>query len=398
MVINTNKNEIDKILNRGVVVDAIPSLKEFREKLLSGDKLRFYIGADPTSSSLHLSHAKNYMLLEEFRKLGHEVIVLIGDFTARIGDPTGNIATRKQLSREDVVKNVETWLDQLGPLMDFKAKENPPRILYNNEWFSKMEIKELVEVASNLTVQQLLERDMFEKRMKQGKPIFLHEFLYPLLQGYDSVKMDVDVEMCGTDQIFNALVGRALLKKLGNKEKFVLVVNLMENPKTKELMSKTRGFGVFLDLPPIEMFGAIMAQPDEMIELFLVNNTRLSLEEIKRIKETDNPKDAKMVTAFEVVKIFCGKKEAKKARDSFEKVFQKKELPDEVEEVSIKKGDDLKEWLLSNKYVSSSGEYRRLVNDGAIEFDREVIKDVHYKIEKSGVVRIGKKKFVKLVI
>ena len=169
MEINTNKDKIDKILNRGVVVDAIPTLDGFRKKLLNGEKLKFYIGADPTSTSLHLSHAKNYMFLEDLRKLGHEVIVLVGDFTARIGDPTEKEAVRKQLSREEVVENVEEWLNQIKPLMDFEADENPPKVLYNNDWLSKLTMEDIVSLASNITVQRMLERDMFKKRLKEEK-------------------------------------------------------------------------------------------------------------------------------------------------------------------------------------------------------------------------------------
>jgi tyrosyl-tRNA synthetase len=397
-MVNTDKKTIDSILNRGIIVEVLPALKEFRNRLLSGDKLRFYIGADPTSPSLHLSHAKNYMLLEEFRNLGHEVIVLIGDFTARIGDPTDQTAVRKQLSREDVVKNVENWLEQIKLLMDFETSENPPKILYNHDWLSKLTMEDVVNLASNVTVQRMLERDMFKKRIEQKKPIFLHEFMYPLMQGYDSVKMEVDVEMCGTDQIFNALVGRTLLKKLKNKEKFIVAVNLMENPKTGELMSKSRGTGVFLDSSTFDMFGAIMSQPDEMIEVLLVNNTRTPLSEVKKIKKMPNQRDAKMIVAFEITKIFHGESEAIKAKSNFIKTFQKKELPDDVKEIVVKKGDELRDTLLLHKIVDSVSDFRRLIKGGAIDFGGATLNDVHYKIEKSGVARIGKKSFIKLLV
>ncbi|MFC1625279.1 tyrosine--tRNA ligase [Patescibacteria group bacterium] len=395
MAINTDEKEIDGILDRGVIVEVLPSKEDFRKKLLSGERLKFYIGFDPTSASLHLSHAKNIILLEEFRQLGHDVVLLFGDFTARIGDPTDCVMTRKQFSKEEILKNVEKWKKQVEPLMDFEAKQNPPRILYNSEWLSKLTFEEVTNLASSFTVQQMLERDMFEKRMKANKPIYLHEFLYPLMQGYDSVEMEVDVEMCGTDQIFNALVGRTLLKKFKNKEKFVLAVNLMENPKTKELMSKSRGTGVFLDSIPSEMFGAIMAQPDEMIEIFLINITMLELDEIKEILK-EKLMEAKKRTAFEIVKIFHGEEEAKKAQESFKEVFQNKKLPDDINSVEAEKGKELKDVFVEAGVVSSASEFRRLIKDGAIEFNGEVAKDIHYKIEKSGVVRIGKKKFVKL--
>ena len=395
--INIEKKKIDEILDRGVVVGALPSMREFKEKLLKGKKMRFYMGADPTSPSLHLSHAKNYMLLEELRKLGHEVIVLIGDFTARIGDPSGEGDTRRQLSSKEIKGNVKEWLSQISPLMDFSAKENPPRILYNSKWLSKLTMEEIIKLASNFTVQQMVERDMFQERIKRNKPVFLHEFLYPLLQGYDSVDMDVDVELCGTDQIFNALAGRTLLKKIKNKEKFVLIVNLMENPKTKELMSKSRGTGVFLGSSSSDMFRAIMAQPDEMTEIFLVNNTRLGLDRVKEILK-EKPMDSKKIAAFEIVKIFHGKDRAETARTSFEKTIQGGVFSDAEDESAVKSGEKLKDCLINFGYVSSGAEFRRLIGAGAIEFEGEVVKDVHYKIKKPGVVRIGKKKFIKLKI
>ncbi|MFH1979365.1 MAG: tyrosine--tRNA ligase [Patescibacteria group bacterium] len=394
-MVNTDKKLIDKILNRGSVVDALPCMGDFRKKLESGEKLRIYIGADPTSPALHLSHAKNYMLLEEFRQLGHEVIVLIGDFTARIGDPSGQGSKRKQLTREEVQKNVEGWKDQIRPLMDFDTKDNPPQILYNHDWLSKLTFEDLIEISSNFTAQQMLERDMFQERLKKQKPIFLHEFMYPLMQGYDSVHMDVDVEMCGSDQIFNALVGRTMLKKERNKEKFVLVLDMMENPKTGELMSKSRGTGVFLSSTSSDMFGAIMSQPDEMTRLMLINNTRMGLLEVDGVLK-EKPMDAKKKCAFEIVKIFHGEKEAERAQKNFEEIFQKKELPEGIQSIGAKNGDELKKILLSNNIVDTSSEYRRLVNDGAIDFDGNTIEDTHYKIKKSGVARVGKKKFVKI--
>jgi len=397
MGIDTNIEKINQVLNRGVIVEVLPSFEEFKKKLLSGEKLKFYIGFDPTSTSLHLSHAKNIILLEEFRKLGHEVILLFGDFTARIGDPAESLTTRKQLTKKEVIENVKEWKKQIGPLMDFKAKKNPPKIKYNSEWLSVLTFEDVVELASNFTVQQFLERDMFENRIEQNKPIHLHEFLYPLMQGYDSVAMDVDVELCGTDQIFNAMTGRSFIKKLKNKEKFVVAVNLMENPKTKELMSKSRGTGVFLDSSPANMFGAIMSQPDEMTELFLVNNTRLALEEMKEILK-QNPLDAKKRTAFEVVKIFYGEKGAENAQKFFEKTFQAKKLPDDVPIIKTEKDEELINILMSEKIIDSKTAFRRLVRDRAVEFDGKTIEDPRFKIKEPGVVRVGKKRFVKIEI
>jgi len=391
---------IDEVLNRGVIKEILPNKEEFRNRLLSGDKLSFYIGADPTSTALHLSHAKNYMLLEEFRQLGHKVYVLIGDFTARIGDPSEKTTARKQLSREEVLVNVKSWLKQIKPLMDFETKNNPPEIVYNNDWLAKLTMEEVINLASNVTVQRMLERDMFQKRMAEEKPIYLHEFMYPLMQGYDSVALGVDVEMCGTDQIFNALMGRTLLKKLKNKDKFVVAVNLMENPVTGELMSKSKGTGIFLDFSAEDMYGAIMAQPDEMIKVFLVNNTRMPLTEIAELLKADNPRDAKMKTAYEITKIFHGEKEALSAQDSFIKKVQKKEAPDDL--VTIDFGvetETLFNVLKKCLEGKSKSDIKRLVEQGAVRIDNQVHTNLEevIKLTKEGSnLNVGKRLWLKI--
>lgn len=366
------------------------------------EPMRIYIGADPTSSVLHLSHAKNFMLLEEFRQLGHEVSVLFGDFTARIGDPTDRLSARKQLSAEDVNKNAEKWVDQIRPLMDFDAKDNPPRVVFNSRWLSSLTMEDVVELASAMTVQRMLERDMFAKRMEAEKPIYLHEFLYPLMQGQDSVALDVDAELCGTDQTFNALVGRNLQQRARNKGKFVVTVNLMENPKTGELMSKSRGTGVFLDNEPFDMFGAIMQQPDEMIRLILVNNTRIPLDEVDRILAAKNPRDAKMRAAFEVTRIFHGENEATSAQEKFVTLVQKKEVSEDLPRVSIKYQKptlfELARACLGKE--TSNSEVRRLISQGAIRIDgiQKDDSDAVVKIPNNGVVvKVGRKRWFKAV-
>jgi tyrosyl-tRNA synthetase len=396
-----NKEEIiDSLLNRGVIVNFLPTKDEFEKKLRSGEKLKIYIGADPTSDALHLSHAKNYMVLEEFRKLGHEVYVLIGDFTARIGDPTEKSRARKQLTREEVVENVKSWLEQIKPLMDFEAKENPPKVVYNHDWLAKLTMEEVVNLAANFTVQQMLERDMFEKRMKENKPIYLHEFLYPLMQGYDSVALDVDAELCGTDQIFNSLAGRTLLKKLKNKDKFVIAVNLMEDPETGELMSKSRGTGIFLNFSPEDMYGGIMAQPDSMIRVFLINNTRLSISEIDRIMTENNPRDAKMITAKTITGIFHGEEEAQKAEDIFVSKIQNKEAPEDIEEISLGTNEDSLFSILKKSLPNLSGnEIKRLISQKAVRLNGEVKEDEKKIIsleEEPLTLNVGKRTWLKI--
>ncbi len=395
----TEPQKIDEILNRGTIVEVLPSKTEFRNILLSGKRLKFYIGFDATAPTLHLSHAKNFMLMEKFRKLGHEVIILFGDFTARIGDPTGQISARKQLSRKEVLNNIKAWKKMIAPLMDFNDKKNPPKIMYNHKWLSKLTMEDLLELASNFTVQQFLERDMFEKRIKEGKPIFLHEFLYPLMQGYDSVAMNVDAEVCGRDQIFNSLIGRFLVKKICKKEKFVVAVTLMENPKTGELMSKSKGTGVFLNVSANDLYGQIMAQPDEMIEILFINNTNLSIEEIKRIQKTESPRDAKMRLAFEITKIFHGEKNARKAEKHFIRVFQKKQVPEKIPELIVSENEEnIVDLLWKGKLAKSKSEAKRLISQGGIRVNNQkILSEQKIKIDKEIVLQKGKRQFLKVV-
>ena len=397
MKVITDEKKIDEVLNRGVIVNVLPNKEDFKKLLMSGKRIKLYMGFDATGDTLHLSHAKNIMLLEDFRKLGHEVIFLFGDFTARIGDPSDQEGTRPMLTKKQVLSNIKSWKKQIKNLINFKSFENRALIKFNGDWLAKLSLEEVLKLASKVTLQQMIERDMFQKRIKEGKHIFFHEFMYPLMQGYDSVAMEVDAEMCGTDQIFNALMGRTLLRKIKDKEKFVVVVGLMENPKTGEMMSKSRGTGVFLNTKPTEMFGAIMAQPDEMIEVLLINCTRLTKEEIKEILK-DNPMDAKKKTAKAIVGLIFSEGDSIKAEEAFNKTFQKKEIPDEIQEI-IGKGD-LGALCVENKIVESMSQWRRLIDEGAIKIleGEKEIKITEYKHEaEHGVYKIGKRKFIKII-
>lgn len=398
MEINMDKKRIDEIFERGTVVDVLPSKQEFIDRLMSGDKIRIYIGIDPTAVSIHLGHAKNIMFLEEIRSLGHEVILLFGDFTAQIGDPSDKSATRKQLTPEEVKHNVAGWMEQVRPLLNFDDKDNPAKVMYNSEWLSKLTFTDVVNLASNFTVQQMLERDMFAKRLKENTPIHLHEFMYPLMQGYDSVAMDVDAETCGTDQIFNAMAGRTLLKRYKNKDKFVVALNLIANPKTGELMSKSNGTGVFVSAKPNDLYGSIMALPDPMIDPLFLNCTRIPMSEKESIMN-EGPRSAKARIAFDIVKRFHGEKIAKEAEESFNNTFSKGVIPEDVMEISFKEGNNLAEILVENKIIPSKTEWRRLIDGGAVRNEKdEKIEDPNFVPDKTMVLKIGKRRFVKVVL
>ena len=370
MNINTDPAKIEDILTRSVE-EILPSKDEFRTVLQSGKRLRIYIGTDATGSSLHLGHATNYMILEKLRQLGHEVIFLIGDFTSRIGDPTDkNDSARKQLTREEVVENTTTWLKQVAPVIDINNAENPVVLKYNHDWLAALTFEDIINLSSNFTVQQMIERDMFQKRIASGKPLYMHELFYPLMQGYDSVAMDVDVEMCGTDQKFNALAGRTLLRKLKDKEKFVFITRLLENPITGEkMMSKSLGTGVFLDFDANRMYGALMAQADENMRQLFEDCTWLTIPEIDTLLSELGPRDAKMRLAFTITEIYHGSEAAKTAEDAFVKTFQNKEVPDDIPEMHPDPESSIVDILVETSIATSKSDARRAIEQGAVKLD-----------------------------
>ncbi len=409
--INTDEKLIDELLTRSVV-EVLPTKEKMKAFLMSGKQMKIYIGADATGPALHLGHATNYIVLEKFRKLGHKVVILIGDFTARIGDPTDKTAARVQLTRDQVMKNAETWLAQLKPIIDIHNAENPVEVVYNHDWLSKMTFENVIDLASNFTVQQMLERDMFEKRLAENKPIYVHEFFYPLMQGWDSVHLDVDAEMCGNDQKFNALTGRTLVERYNKKEKFVFITTLLENPITKEkMMSKSLGTGVFLDASANDMFGKLMAQADENIPQLFIDCTYESMEKIEAIRAqlkdpATNPRDIKMTLAFEITKIYHGENAASEAKEHFINTFQKKEIPDVVEEYVLAGETDLIQLLINVKFAESKSDARRLLEAESIRIDGDkvvtedaagnnVIAVIPDKTEF--ILQKGKRSFVKVI-
>lgn len=399
MKIITDEKRIDELLSRSVG-EILPTKERLKERMMSGEQLRIYIGTDATGASLHLGHATNYIILEKFRQLGHKVIFLIGDFTSRIGDPTDKGAARIQQSREDVVEHTKTWLNQIKSLVDIDNKKNPVEVVYNHDWLAKLTFEDVIGIASHFTVQRMLERDMFEKRMKDGKPIYLHEFFYPLMQGYDSVELNVDIEMCGTDQKFNALAGRTLLKKYKNKEKFVFITTLLENPKTGEkIMSKSLGTGVYLDWDENQMFGGIMSQPDENMKQLFMDTTLVDLKEINKILEINKPRDAKVILATEIVKMYHGEDKAIKAQEYFVNTFSKKEMPDKVVEIKVKEGERLLDILVRENLAESNSDAKRKIKQGGVSIDGNKIFDTQYEMQSDNnnkIAKVGKKDFVKI--
>ncbi|MFH1863432.1 MAG: tyrosine--tRNA ligase [bacterium] len=376
------KNKINEALTRGVA-EIFPT-KQGLAELMAKKKIKLYQGFDPSMPSLHLGNLVGLMKLRQFQKLGHEVIFLVGDFTGMIGDPTDKLATRKKLTRKEVLDNAKSWKEQAGKVLNFEG-ENPARIIFNSEWSDKITFKDLIEITSNLTVQQLIERDMFQQRLKESKPIHLHEFLYPVAQGYDSVAMDVDLEIGGSDQIFNMLIGRTLMKATKGKEKYVLATKLLVDKEGKKA-GKTTGNALFLDSTPENFYAGVMSFPDEIILLGFELLTESGLDGLEE-KIKKDPMNEKKRLAFEIVKFLWGKESAIKAQEEFERTFQEQRP---AYETKILLKDNLAATIAA--FTSSISEAKRLINQGGVDVNGQQA-DIFYQLKVGDKIRIGKKLF-----
>jgi len=399
----TDEKLIDEVLERGVK-QIFPDRESFKKVLMSGKRIKLYCGYDPTAKSLHLGNAISINKLRQFQKLGHEVIFLVGDFTGMIGDPTDKSAARKKLTREEALANSENYKKQASAYLNFSG-DNPAKILHNSQWSDPLTFKDLIEISSNFTVQKMITRNMFQKRLEEGKPIYLHEFLYPVAQGYDSVAMDVDLEIGGNDQMFNMLAGRDLMKALKNKEKYVMTIKLMEDESGKK-MGKTEGNVVNLNETPENMFGQIMAWSDGLIAPGFELCTNIPIEEVNNIRESlrnpkNNPRDFKMKLAFEITKINHGEKEAKKAQEYFVKTIQKKEMPEKVPSIEASIEASIEEVMVKAGLAKSNSDAKRKISQGGVEISGKKITDIKTKIipaMNGQILKVGKNKFIKIKI
>ncbi len=387
-----------KLIKRGVV--EIISEEELIKKLESGKKLRVKFGADPSAPDLHLGHTVALRKLRHFQDLGHTVVFIIGDFTAMVGDPSGRSSTRKRLSRAEVIENAKTYQEQVFKILDRSKTE----VRYNSEWFDKLTFEEVLNLTSKYTVARMLERDDFEKRFKSGNPISIMEFLYPLMQGYDSVMVKADVEIGGTDQKFNLLVGRELQVEYGQEPQVVITLPLLEGTDGVRKMSKSYGNYIGINEKPFDMFGKVMSIPDTLIFKYFELLTDTPLEEIEKMKEAiergENPRNIKALLAKRIVAFFHGEEEAEKASEEFDRVFKYKEVPDEIEEFKLPKGKyRVVDTLVQLKVLSSKSEVRRIMQGGGLYIDGQRITDIDYEFElgKEVIIKIGKRRFVKLI-
>lgn len=395
----TDEGRIHTLLTRGIA-GVYPSKEEVMTLLKSGKRTRLYLGIDPTGPSLHLGHAIVLKVLAEFQALGHEVILLIGDFTGMIGDPTGKSFARAPLTHAQVRGNAGTYKKQASTFLSFTGK-NPATLRYNGEWLAPMSLEKVLSLASHVTVEQMLKRDMFEKRQQDGRPIFIHEFLYPLMQGYDSVAMEVDGEVGGNDQTFNMLMGRTLVKEFLHKEKFVLTTKLLEDASGKK-MGKTEGNMITLADSSKDMYGKVMSWTDGMIapgfELCTDISEATLMEIQKELSGGANPRDAKMRLAREVVTLYHGRDKALGAEADFIAAFQRGHAPEDMPEVSVLRNALLVDVLVPT-LVKSKSELRRLLAEGAIaKIDGETLIDSTMPLQETMVVRVGKHRFLKIKI
>ena len=398
MKILVDQQKIEELLTRGV--ENIYPKKEFLEsRLKDGKQLTLYTGYDPTAPTLHIGHAITMMKLRQFQDLGHKVIMLIGDFTGMVGDPTDKTSARTQLTREQVLENCKNYQEQASTILSFEG-DNPVEVKYNGTWFSKMNFADILELTSHFTVDRLMERDMFEKRKAENKPIFLHEFMYPVMQAYDSVVMDVDGEVGGNDQTYNMLAGRDLMKSLKNKEKFVLTTKLLVDSSGKK-MGKSEGNMIALSDTLEDMFGKVMSWTDDMILKGFELCTKLPMDKVLQIeaelKSGTNPRDIKLNLASEVVKTFLGEDFAQKAKEYFIATFSKKVQPDDISEIkpSIY---DVVTLLVEANVCKSKSEARQVIDQGGVKVNEVKIeeKDYAHALVVGDIVQKGSRWFVKV--
>lgn len=387
-------DKIDELLTRGV--DTIyPSKDELEKVLRSGKKIKLYLGVDPTGEDLHIGHAVPLNKLKQFQGLGHKVILLIGDFTGLIGDPTGKSETRKVQTKKQVENNAKHYKEQAGRIIRFDG-DNPIHLKYNSEWLGKLSFLDFLNIATNLTVPQLQKRDMFKKRLDENQDVYLHEFIYPVMQGYDSVALKVDLEVGGTDQMFNMLVGRDLQKKLNNQEKFVLTVPLLADSSGRKI-GKSEGNVIGITDKPEDLYGKIMSLPDSAILPCFELITDLPMSEVESIrkeleKSSVNPMDYKKRLAHKIVEQYNDAGVAADAQRIFEQNYQEGKKDVSAQEISIEKSLKLYELLLTNLSIGSASVAKQLIHQGGVKINGKKIEDISfvYEPKDDDIIEVGK--------
>jgi tyrosyl-tRNA synthetase len=395
--------EQTKLLKRGTI--EVFTEAELTEKLAQAAKadrqLRIKLGLDPTSPDIHLGHTVVLRKMRQFQDLGHKAVLIIGDYTARIGDPSGQDSTRPMLSTDQIEKNAKTYFEQAGKILDTSKKKL--EIRYNSEWLEKLTAMEIIQLVAKKTVAQMLHRDSFKRRLKADEDVFMHEFLYPLMQGYDSVVVKSDVELGGTDQTFNNLIGRDIQRAYGQPPQIVITMPILVGLDGKEKMSKSKGNYIGVTDEPNDMFGKVMSISDNMMENYFTLLTDLPSEKTAELVDPDNthPKEAKILLGKAVVTDYYDKAAAQSAAAQFEKVFAQKQLPDDIPEVVITDAAiSVKQLLLTCRLVETGGEAKRMVAQGAVTIDGNQITDPNTQINPTTgmTLQVGKRKFARLKV
>lgn len=406
------KEEVQRQLNiiqRGVaeIVPQDELVEKLNRSVSTGTPLKVKLGLDPTAPDLHVGHTVVLHKLRQFQELGHTIQLLIGDFTGRIGDPTGKSETRKQLTEEDVKRNAQTYVEQFAKVMDVSQLQ----VYYNSQWLAAMNFADVLKLAANVTVARMLERDDFSKRYQSNLPISIHEFFYPLMQGYDSVALESDVELGGTDQKFNLLMGRQLQKEYAQEQQIAITMPILEGLDGVQKMSKSLGNYIGISEAPQEIYGKTMSVPDELMLKYYELVTNISNDDLKALREglengSVHPRDAKMNLAKLFVTMFHGSAAAEEAEEHFKRVFQQRALPTDVPEVKLSSDviENNRVWiaklLVELGLTSSTGEARRMIQQGGVKINETKIEDVQAQIEvtEGMIVQVGKRKFAKVTV
>jgi len=389
------KTLYESLLWRGVEEAVVK--ESIQKKLASGEKLRIKLGIDPTGDRIHIGHAGIIRKLGFFQKLGHKIILIVGDFTAQIGDPSDKKAERAPLSKSEIKANMTSYKKQLGRIINLRKVD----IEYNSSWLGKMKFDDVVRLTQMFSVAQMIERENFANRHAEGKRIGLHELLYPLMQGYDSVAVRSDIEIGGSDQLFNLLVGRTLQEQFGQKGQDVMTYSLLLGPDGRK-MSKSWGNCIWVTDEPEEMFGKLMSVRDNLILDYLKLATDLPDTEVARIanelQKTGNPRDIKARMAYEVVKTFHDERDAMRAAEAFDKRFKERQIPDTVEESIVHAGDQtLPDLLVEADLAPSKSEARRLIAQGAVRVNQQKVSEENAHVQHGDIVQVGKLKLKKII-
>lgn len=397
MKVDTNPKKIKELLERGV--EEIIEKKSLLKKLKSGKSLRIKHGIDPTGPKIHLGRAAQFWKLKAFQELGHKIILIIGDFTAQIGDASDKTSMRKPLSPKEVKENMKTYTSQIGKILDIKKVE----VHRNSEWFNNLKLKDLIPLAMKFTAQQMIQRRNFKQRWEKGKPIGVHELIYPILQGYDSFQVKADVEIGGFDQLFNLKVGREIQRIFGQPPQDIMTLKMLYGLDGRKMSTSWGNVVNILD-PPQEMYGKIMSMKDELIGDYFELCTNLSLKEIEKIKtelklKKLNPRDAKAFLAREIVGLYHGKKAAQKAEEEFNRIFKEKKLPSKIPVFKTSKKEiEILDLLCQTGLSISKSQGKRLILQGGVKIDGKIKTNwkERIKLERGMIIQVGKRRFIKI--